>query len=318
MEPLFVGIDVAKAHLDVGIWPETRTWQVPTTTAGLEALVAELRPLQPAVIVLEASGGYEQTPAATLAAAGLPMVVVNPRQVREFARATGQLAKTDRLDALILAHFAAVIRPAIRPVPDAAAAELRDTLDRRRQVVEMLTAEKNRRAQSRSVRIRAEISEHIAWLERKRDDLDGTVRQQLQSNAVWHENDVLLQSVKGIGPTVSATLLALLPELGTLSKRQITALVGLAPLARDSGTMRGKRTIWGGRAAVRSVLYMAAITARRCNPVIAAFYDRLIAKGKAPKVALTACMHKLLVICNALLRDQTAWKPDYQRPATAA
>jgi transposase len=318
METVTVGIDVAKAHLDIAVLPDKRTWQVPNTPAGLETLLTALQPLQPTAIVLEASGGYEQTAAATLAAAGLPVVVVNPRQVRDFAKATGQLAKTDRLDALVLARFAQAVPLEIRPLPDAATAELRETLDRRRQVVEMLTAEKNRRAQTRSATMRAEIGEHIAWLEHNRDDLDGSLRTQLRSHAVWREQDQRLRSITGIGPTVSATLLGALPELGRLSSRQITALVGLAPLARDSGTLRGTRTIWGGRAHVRQVLYMAALAATRSNPAIAAFYQRLIARGKAPKVALTACMRKLLVLCNALLRDGVAWDPDYHRstPAT--
>lgn len=317
METVTVGIDVAKAHLDIGVLPNGRTWQVANTPEGIEALLTALRPLQPATIVLEASGGYEQTAAATLAAAGLPVVVTNPRQVRDCAKATGQRAKTDRLDALVLARFAQAVRPEIRPLPDAATAALRETLDRRHQVVEMLTAEQNRRAQTHSRAIRVEISEHIAWLERKRNELDDALRQQLRSHAAWREQDERLQRVKGIGPTVSATLLGALPELGRLRQRQSTALVGLAPLARESGTMRGKRTIWGGRAHVRQVLSMAALRAKRCNPAIAAFYDRLIARGKAPKVALTACMRKLLVLCNALIRDGSAWTPDYRRSPAA-
>lgn len=317
MDMVVGGIDVAKAHLDLAVLPTGRTWQVANTPEGHQALLASLRPLQPAAIVLEASGGYEQTAAATLAAAGLPVVVMNPRQVRDCAKATGQLAKTDRLDALVLAHFAQAVRPELRPLPDAATAERRETLDRRRQVVEMLTAEQNRRAQTHSTAIREEITEHIAWLERKRDELDDALRTQLRSQADWRERDERLQRVTGIGPTVSATLLGALPELGRLSQRQITALVGLAPLARESGTMRGKRTIWGGRAQVRQVLSMAALSAKRWNPSIAAFHDRLIARGKPPKVALTACMRKLLVICNALLRNGATWTPDYRRSPAA-
>jgi transposase len=316
MDELFIGVDVAKDHLDIADYPTGHTWQVPNTSEGIAALAEALLARAPACIVLEASGGYEHEAAATLATAGLPVCVVNPRQVRDFAKATGQLAKTDRLDALILAHFAAAVRPEIRPLPDAAAEELRSLLLRRSQVVAMTTAEKNRlRTANRAVR--PHITAHIAWLEGQRDDLDSALRLTLKQSPIWREKERLLRSVKGIGEVNAFALLATLPELGQLTHKEIGALAGLAPLARDSGTLRGKRTIWGGRAIVRQTLYMATLSATRYNPAIRAFYARLIAKGKAPKVALTACMHKLLTICNAVLRTNTAWDPHYARAHAA-
>lgn len=311
-----IGIDVSKGRLDVGEWPSLATWQVPNTPAGIADLTTRLTALAPTCIVLEASGRYEHAAAASLAAATLPVAVVNLRQVRDFARATGQLAKTDRLDALILARFAQVMQPPTRPLPDAATESLRDLLTRRTQVVEMLTAEKNR-VPTASAAVRPEILDHIAWLEARRDTLDGTLRSTLQASPVWREQEQVLRSVPGIGPVVSVTLLAALPELGNRSHKQIAALAGLAPLARDNGTLRGKRTVWGGRAVVRQALSMAAVTATRHNPVIRAFYTRLRDAGKPAKVALTACMHKLLTICNALLRTNTRWDPDHQKPLAA-
>jgi transposase len=308
MDAPFVGLDIAKDHIDVGTWPEQRHWQVPNQTEGIARLVEELAALSPACIVLEASGGYEQEAAATLATAGLPVVVVNPRQVRDFAKSTGQLAKTDRLDALILARFAAAVRPEIRPLPDAAATELRELLVRRTQLVTMKTAEKNR-LKTAGPAVRKHIKAHIAWLEEQLEELDAELRNRLKGSSIWREKEQLLRSVKGIGPVASITLLALLPELGRLSRKEIASLAGLAPIPRDSGRFRGKRTIWGGRRRVRQGLYMATVSAARHNPVISAFYERLIAAGKPPKVALTACMHKLLVILNAMLRDGKAWDP---------
>jgi transposase len=312
----FIGLDVAKDQLDLAEWPSRRTWQVPNTAEGIAELTAELTDRAPRCIVLEASGGYEHEAAAALATAGLPVVVVNPRQVRDFAKATGQLAKTDRLDAVILARFGEAVRPAVRPLPDAAADELRALLVRRTQVVAMTTAEKNR-LKTAGRAIRAHITAHIAWLEEQRDDLDSELRRRLKASPVWREKDKLLRSVKGIGPVASLTLLATLPELGSLSDKAIASLAGLAPLARDSGTLRGKRTVWGGRARVRGGLYMAALSASRHNPVIRAFHERLIAAGKSEKVALTACMHKLLTICNAILRTGTKWDPDHFYPQAA-
>lgn len=316
METLFIGLDVAKDHLDVAVYPTEQNWQVPNTAEGIAGLTAALDALAPACIVLEPSGGYEQEAAATLATAGLPLAVVNARQVRDFAKATGQLAKTDRLDARILARFAEAIRPAIRPLPDADAEELRSLLVRRTQVVSMTTAEKNR-LKTANRAVRPHIKAHIAWLEEQREALDSELGQRLKESPVWREKEQLLRSIKGIGPVASFTLLAALPELGRLTHKEIAALSGLAPLARDSGTLRGKRTIWGGRARVRQGLYMAAVCAAQHNPIIRAFYERLISRGKPKKVALTACMHKLLILCNAVLRTGTPWDPDYVRAHAA-
>ena len=304
----YIGLDIAKDHIDIGIWPDKRSWQVPNHTEGIASLVEEMAALSPACVVLEASGSYEQEAAATLASAGLPVVVVNPRQVRDFAKATGQLAKTDRLDALILARFAEAVKPEIRPLPDAETEELRLLLVRRNQVVAMITAEKNR-LKTAVPAVRKHIKEHIAWLAGQRDELDRDLRSRLKASSIWREKEQLLRSVTGIGPVASLTLLAVLPELGRLSHKEIASLAGLAPIARDSGTLRGKRTIGGGRARVRQGLYMATVSATKHNPVIRAFYQRLVTAGKPPKVALTACMRKLLTILNAMLRTHTPWDP---------
>jgi transposase len=304
----FIGLDIAKATIEVGSWPDARTWQVSNDTDGIAQLTTDLAACAPACIVLEASGGYQQEAAATLAAAGLPVVVVNPRQVRDFAKACGVLAKTDRLDALILARFAEAVRPEQRALPDDATTELRALLLRRTQLIQMRTMEKNRLVTATHA-VQTQIREHIAWLDGQLHDLDTDLRRRLKASPVWREKEQLLRSIKGIGPVCSLTLLAALPELGRLSHKEIAALAGLAPFARDSGTLRGKRTIWGGRARVRQGLYMAALTAARHNPVIRAFHQRLLAAGKPPKVALTACMHKLLTIANAILRSHTAWDP---------
>jgi transposase len=308
MTETFIGLDIAKDHIDVGIWPDPEHWQVPNQAEGIAQLVDTLAAHAPTCIVLEASGGYEQEAAATLASAGLPVVVVNPRQVRDFAKATGQLAKTDRLDALVLARFAEAVKPEIRPLPDAATEELRLLLVRRSQVIGMIAAEKNR-LKTAVPAVRKHIKAHIAWLEGQRDDLDAELRGRLKASPIWREKEQLLRGVAGIGPVASLTLLAALPELGTLSRKEIASLAGLAPIARDSGTLRGKRTIWGGRARVRQGLYMATVSATKHNPVIRAFYQRLIAAGKPPKVALTACMRKLLTILNAMLRTNAPWQP---------
>lgn len=304
--PLFVGVDVAKERLDVVVRPGGEGWSDANDEAGIAALVARLRPLGPALIVCEATGGFERAAIAALAAAGLPVVVANPRQVRDFARATGQLAKTDQLDAGILALFGERVRPAPRPLPDAAAQLLDAVLTRRRQLLEMLTAEKNRLGFAPKPLHRG-IQAHIRWLERQLDDVTKELADLIESSPVWRAKDDLLQSVPGVGPIVSYTLLGELPELGTLSHKQIAALAGIAPLARDSGTLRGKRMIWGGRARVRTALFMAALCGRRWNPVLKVFYDRLIAAGKPKKVAIIACARKLLTILNAMLRNNTHW-----------
>lgn len=308
--PCCVGIDVAKAHLDVAVRPTGDPWQTPHDETGIAGLVTRLCDLHPTLVVLAATGGREAPLAGALAVAGLPVAVVNPRQVRDFANATGKLAKTDRLDAAVLAHFAAAVRPEPRPLPDAAAQALDALLTRRRQLMQMLVAEKTRRHRAPSA-IRPHIDHHIAWLEAELGDLDQQVRQQIAQRPVWRVKDDLLQSTKGVGPVLALTLVAELPELGTLTRQQTAALVGVAPLNRDSGAQRGKRQCWGGRASIRPVRYMATLNALRTNPALRAFYERLIARGKLEMVALTACMHKLLTILNAVLRDQARWDPEH-------
>jgi transposase len=305
---VFIGIDVAQATLDVAVRPNGERWQVANDATGITELVPQLQALSPMLIVLEATGGLELPLLAALGSAGQPVVAINPRQVRDFAKAVGKLAKTDALDAQVLAHFAEAVRPTVRPLPDATTQVLAALVTRRRQLVEMLTAEDNRR-RSAPAAIRADIQAHIAWLRKRLKDLDQELGQSLRASPLWREQEDVLRSVPGIGPTVTATLLAELPELGTLGRKQIAALVGVAPLNCDSGTLRGKRTVWGGRATVRAALYMAALVATQHNPVIRALYARLLAAGKLKKVALTACMRKLLVILNALVKHRTRWAP---------
>lgn len=304
--PIFIGVDVSKARLDIAVRPSGESESVTNDKAGIEALVKRLEKLQPALIVLEATGGVERQLTRALAGAQLPVVVINPRQVRDFAKATGQLAKTDRIDALVLARFGEAVRPALRPLPDEVTVELRSLIARRRQITEMIVAERNRlSAASKSVRKR--IDAHIRWLEAELGRADNDLDQSIRQSPIWQENQDLLRTVPGIGPVISRTLLAELPELGELNRKQIAALVGIAPLNRDSGTLRGRRAIWGGRASVRAVLYMAALVASRRNAVIRAFYKRLRDGGKAPKVALVACMRKLLTILNAMIKHKSRW-----------
>jgi transposase len=304
---IYVGIDVAKDRLDVAQRPGTEAWWVTNDDRSIADLVARLGALRPTLVVLEATGGIELPVVGALAAAGVPVVVVNPRQVREFARVTGRLAKTDAIDAQVLARFAEAVRPALRPLPDASTHQLGGLVARRRQVIEMLTAEKNR-LRTAAPAVRDHINEHILWLERSLSDLDSELGQVIHSSDIWRAQDNLLQSTPGVGPVLSTTLLAHLPELGSLNRKEIAALVGVAPLNRDSGTLRGRRTVWGGRSDVRTALYMAALAATRFNPVIRAFYQRLESAGKPKKVALTACMRKLLTILNAMMRHQTRWQ----------
>ena len=312
-ESVYAGIDVSKDRLDMAIRPSGTVRTVAYDTAGIQDLVSELQLLEPSVVVLESTGGLELFLAGALAAASLPVVVVNPRQVRDFAKATGRLAKTDVLDAQVLAHFAEAVRPEVRPLPDPDTQELHSLTARRTQVMEMLVAEKNRLGRaSRAVapRIRA----HIHWLEQELEDLDQGLQQTLRRSSVWREQDDLLRSVPGVGPQLSVALLSDLPELGKLGRRQIAALVGVAPMNRDSGTMRGRRTVSGGRARVRAVLYMGALVASRHNPVIRSFYLRLLAAGKPKKLALTACMRKLLTILNGMVKSGQRWNPQAINP----
>jgi transposase len=314
MSALLVGIDVAKAELVVG----TRTtatgpgdrWTVPNDETGTRALVERLRHDAPALVVLEATGGYELLAAAALAAAGLPVVVVTPRQVRDFARATGQLAKTDRIDADLLALFAERVRPAVRPLRDEAALALDALLGRRRQLLDMLQAERNRLGQvfgTGQGRVTKSLRAHIAYLERELRNTDADLGAMIRQSPAWREQDDLLQSVPGVGPVLSRTLLADLPALGRLSRREIAKLVGVAPLSRDSGTFRGRRFVQGGRASVRAVLYMAALVATKRNAASKAVYARLLAAGKPKKLALVACMRKLLTILNSMVRQHQRW-----------
>jgi transposase len=311
MTKTYVGIDVSKRHLDVARSPHTQAWRVDHNEAGISAIVARLKELAPALIVLEATGGWETALARALTEAHLPVAVVNPRQVRDFAKATGTLAKTDRLDAQLLARFGATVQPEPRPLPDPATQQVQDLLARRRQLVEMLTAERNRLGQA-PARLRERIAKHIEWLEAELAEVEGELEAVEQACAAWQQQSQLLQSVPGVGPVVARTLLAQLPELGRLNRKQIAALVGVAPFNRDSGTLRGKRAVWGGRAAVRAALYMAAVAAVRCNEVIREFYQRLRAAGKAAKVALVACLRKLLTILNAMVKHGTPWRSPLQ------
>src|SRR5919106_570199 len=293
-EDPYVGIDVAN------------------DAPGIAEVVHQLAQLHPKLVVLEATGGLQMPVAGTLATAGLPVAMVNPRQVRDFARATGRLAKTDRLDAQVLAHFAEAVQPTPYALPEVQTQDLTALLTRRHQVIEMLTAEKNRLRATRLESVRQRVQEHIRWLQQELNGLDKDLDHTIRQSPLWREKDNLLRSVPGVGPVVSITLLANLPELGTLSRHQIAALVGVAPLNRDSGRFRGKRIVWGGRARVRAALYMAALSASRYNPVIKAFYQRLCGAGKARKVALTACMRKLLTILNSMLKHRQTWDPNVQ------
>ena len=310
---MLIGIDVAKAELVVAARPSGARWTTPNDEHGVHALVERLRADGPALIVLEATGGYELLAVAALAAAGLPVVVANPRQVRDFAKATGQLAKTDRIDADVLALFAERVRPAVRPLPDADAQELDALLGRRRQLLEMLQAERNRLGQvfgRGKPLVKKSLRAHIAYLERELRIADTDLGAMIRESPAWRERDDLLQSVPGVGPVLSLTLLAELPELGRLTRREIAKLVGGAPLSRDSGTLRGRRFVQGGRAGVRAVLYMAALVATKRNVVIRAFYQRLLAAGKPKKLALVACMRKLLTILNTMARTRERWRAD--------
>ncbi len=308
MNKSFIGVDLSQRYLDIAVRPEREQWRLPNEAQGLAALVERLSALAPTLVVLEASGGLERPVARALSQAGLPVAVVNPRQVRDFARSTGRLAKTDALDAQVLAQFAERVQPEPRPQPDESTQQLQELLTRRRQLVEMLTAEKNRLKQAPPP-LRPRLQAHIDWLNEELDRVDDEIARRQQVNAVWREQSALLQSTPGVGPVFSSTLLAYVPELGELNRKQVAALVGVAPFNRDSGQLRGKRTVWGGRAQVRAVLYMSTVSAIRCNEVIREFYQRLRAAGKPQKVALVACMRKLLTILNAMMKQGTPWQP---------
>jgi len=300
---VFVGIDVAKAHLDVAVSGEAASERFANDEDGIAKLIGQLRSRQVALVVLEATGGYQRKVLAELLGAGLQAVAVNPRQVRDFAKAVGTLEKTDQVDAKVLSLFAERIQPKVRPEVDATTQEFQAFLARRRQLMEMLVAEKNRVHQAKTPAVRRNIETHVAWLKKQIRDTDKDLEDRLRDCPAWNPRVELLESVPGVGRVTSMTLLSELPELGTLDRKQIAKLAGVAPLSRDSGNYRGQRTIWGGRATARASLYMATLVATRRNPVIRAFYARLLSRGKIKKVALVAAMRKLLTILNAMLRD---------------
>ena len=310
MSERFVGIDVSKDTLDIAVRPEEEHWQTANTEEAFPELITRLEALEPVLIVIEATGGLERAVVAAMAAADLPVAMINPRQSREFAKATGRLAKTDEIDATDLAFFGEAIRPEVRSLPDAAVQTLSALNARRQQLLQMLTAERNRLGTALPP-ARPSLREHIRWLERELERVDSELRRCIDQNPPLRSKFTLLCSVKGVGPATSFALLSNLPELGTVNRKEIAALAGVAPFNRDSGRWRGKRTTWGGRAAVKSKLYMAALTASRHNPVIRTLYERLIDAGKPKKVALTACMHKLIVILNAMVKNGTLWDPNY-------
>lgn len=308
---VFVGVDVSKGSLDVAAYPGGDVWHVDNIKEGHGELVKRLKGIAPELVVFEATGGLEVPAASELVAEGFPVAVVNPRQVRDFAKATGRLAKTDSIDAQVLARFAEAVKPEVRALKSEEELELAALVARRGQVVQMLVAEKNRLGRTGRKTIRRELKEHIAWLERRLKGIDKNLESAIKDSPAWRVKDDLLRSVPGVGKATSSMLLAGVPELGRLDRRQVAALVGVAPLNRDSGLMKGRRSVWGGRAEVRATLYMATLSAVRFNPVIRTFYKRLKENGKKPKVALTACMRKLLVILNAMVRNGEAWHCDH-------
>jgi len=305
--PCWIGLDIAKDTVVLAVAGEAHTATFPTSPEGLLALVTALRARHPTRIVLEATGGYERPCVAACVVAGLPVVVVNPRHVRAFAQALGRSAKTDAIDARVLCAFARAIRPAARPPKDADTRELADILARRRQLVDMRVQELQRQHTATSRAMRKSLAEHVAWLDKRIERLDEDMGQRLRESDVWRAKDDLMQSIPGVGPVLSRTMLGLCPELGELNRREIAKLIGVAPLANDSGKHRGRRRIWGGRADVRRVLYMATQAAIRHNPDITAFAQRLKAAGKLPKVVIAACMRKLLIIMNTILKTRQAW-----------
>ena len=317
-QPCFIGIDVSKGTLDVHVRPTDAVLRTNNDADDIAALVTRVVEWAPALVVLEATGGLEHPAAAALASAGVSVAVVNPRQVRDFAKATGKLAKTDAIDAAVLAHFAEAIRPVPRPLPDAQTRELAELLGRRRQLIGMRTAENNRLGTTTATRVRRSIEAHLRWLAKQLGDVDRDLSEAIQNSPVWRVNDDLLQSIPGVGRMVSRALMAELPELGTLSREQIAALAGVAPVNRDSGTWSGKRSVCGGRSHVRGALYMAALSAERWNPALREFAARLKEKGKAAKVILVAVARKLLIIANAILRTQQPWEDRAAKNLVAA
>jgi transposase len=305
----FVGVDVSKATLDICITPSGHALHVSYDEVGVSQIVSTLKEAGPTLIVLEATGGLEVRLASELAAVGLPVAIINPRQARDFAKATGRLAKTDQVDAAMLAEFARAIRPQARPLKDADTRALDDMVNRRRQLIAMRVQEALRLGTAASKPLQKSLNKHITWLDKQIAEVDGDLNKRLRESDVWRTKDDLLRAIPGVGAVTSLTMLAKCPELGTLNRREIAALTGVAPMANDSGTHRGKRFVWGGRADVRAVLYMATISAIRCNETIKAFADRLKQAGKPAKVVIVACMRKLLTIMNAMLKNNAAWNP---------
>ena len=303
----FVGIDVSKDKLDVAVFPTKASFSVSNNQSGLDDLIPKLKTIQPELIVFESTGGYETYAASRLYAAGLPVVITNARQVRDFAKSLGKLAKTDALDAHVIALFAKAVKPDVRPLKDDISQELSALVTRRRQIVDMIVAETNRLATA-AKRNRRDIKAHIHWLQKRLSQIDTEIKGEIRKSPVWREKDQILQSAPGVGPTTSAMLISNVPELGRLNRKKIAALVGVAPLNCDSGRFKGRRKIWGGRAQVRSVLYMSTLSAIQSNPIIRQFYQRLKEAGKCTKVAMVACMRKQLIILNAMVRDQTKWR----------
>jgi transposase len=309
----FVGIDVSKDTLDVCAYPTQDTFRVPNSPDGLDELIKRLKPIEPRLIVFEATGGYETLAVSSLAAAGLPVVVVNPRQIRDFAKSIGRLAKTDVIDAGVIARFASAVRPELRPLKDSPSQELTGLVTRRRQIVGMIVAETNR-LNAATRRNRRDIQAHIRWLQKRQDQIDDEIKRNIKNSPLWRTTDQILQSASGVGPATSSTLISCVPELGQLNHKKIACLIGVAPLNRDSGRFKGRRMIWGGRAQVRAVLYMSTLSAIRFNPIIRQFYQRLKEAGKCFKVAMVACMRKLLIILNAMVRNQTKWRHCENKP----
>ncbi len=315
MTERMIGVDVSKDKLDVAVRPDGERWQTANSEEAFPELIARLKALEPELIIIEATGGLERAVVAAMAAADLPVAMINPRQAREFARATGRLAKTDQIDADDLAFFGEAIRPEVRPLPEADVQELSALNARRQQLVEMITAERNR-LHTALPPARPSLREHIRWLEREKERIESKLQRRIDQNVTLRRKFKIMCSAKGVGPATSFSLLSDLPELGKVNRKEIAALVGVAPFNRDSGRWRGKRTTWGGRASVRSALYIAALSASRHNPVIQAFYERLLEAGKPKKVALPACMRKLVVILNAMIKNGTMWDPNYAASGT--
>lgn len=302
-EKKYVGVDISKDSLDIAVFDSSKQWHFNNSPIGIKQAIEMFETVKPELVVFEATGGLEIPFWAALSEAGISAAPINPRQIRDFARAKGRLAKTDAIDTQVIAHYGQAMRPRPLPFPDTQ--ELKEVIARRSQLVAMISAEKNRLKATRKESIKQDIKAHIEWLETRLDNVDKELRKAIEANPVWREKDRLLRSVPGVGPVLSMVLLSQLPELGAINRHQVAALAGVAPLNRDSGLMRGRRTIWGGRGRVRGALYMAALVATRCNPVVSEFYQRLCSQGKPKKLALTACMRKLLAILNSMVKHCT-------------